>query len=219
MFAMSDAATTLRRELEPEDQARGEFYALLARLFADAPDAALLRAIAGAPPLVPAARGGDESGGNSGNGVASAWDSLRAASAEAVPEMVRDEFQALFVGVGRSEVSLYASHYLGPQSGRPLAELRASLASLGLARRPESNEFEDHLSLVLETMRMLVAGDGKREPAGVDEQHAFFARHMLPWVQDCCTAISANSVANYYRRVAEFTQCFVGLERDSLALE
>jgi hypothetical protein len=28
-----------------------------------------------------------------------------------------------------------------------------------------------------------------------------------------------NSVANYYRRVAECTQCFVGLERDSLALE
>ena len=142
MFAMSDAATTLRRELEPEDQARGEFYALLARLFADAPDAALLRAIAGAPPLVPAARAGDESGGNSGNGVASAWDSLRAASAEAVPEMVRDEFQALFVGVGRSEVSLYASHYLGPQSGRPLAELRASRARRGRAPRPPTTKRE-----------------------------------------------------------------------------
>jgi TorA maturation chaperone TorD len=216
MFAMSDAATALRRELEPEDQARAEFYALLARLFADAPDAALLRAIAGAPPLLPAAPAGDETGGS---GVASAWDAMRAASAAISPEAVRDEFQALFVGVGRSEVSLYASHYIGPQSGRPLAELRASLARLGLARRPESNEYEDHLSLVLETMRMLVAGDGERGSAGVDEQHAFFARHMLPWIPDCCTAISANSVANYYRRVAEFTQCFVGLERDSLALE
>jgi TorA maturation chaperone TorD len=216
MFAMSDAATTLRRELEPEDQARAEFYALLARLFADAPDAALLRAIANAPRLAPAAHAGDETGGN---GVASAWDAMRAASAAISPEAARDEFQTLFVGVGRSEVSLYASHYIGPQSGRPLAELRASLARLGLARRPESNEFEDHLSLVLEAMRMLVAGDGEREPAGVDEQHAFFARHMLPWVPDCCIAISANSVANYYRRVAEFTQCFVGLERDSLALE
>ena len=34
--------------LSPEDRARAEFYAVLARLFADAPDAALLRAIAGA---------------------------------------------------------------------------------------------------------------------------------------------------------------------------
>lgn len=216
MFAMSDAMATLRRELEPEDQARAEFYALLARLFSDAPDAALLRAIADAPPLAPAAHAGDEAGGD---GVASAWDAMRAASAAISPEAARDEFQALFVGVGRSEVSLYASHYLGPQSGRPLAELRTSLAKLGLARRPESNEFEDHLSLVLETMRMLVAGDGERVPAGIDEQQAFFARHMLSWVPDCCTAIRRNSVANYYRRVAEFAQCFVGLERDSLALE
>ena len=46
MFAMSDATVTLRHEIEPEDQARAEFYALLARLFADAPDASLLAAIA-----------------------------------------------------------------------------------------------------------------------------------------------------------------------------
>jgi TorA maturation chaperone TorD len=85
------------------------------------------------------------------------------------PEAAGDEFQALFVGVGKSAVSLYASHYLGPQSGRPLAEIRAALAGIGLARRPGSSEFEDHLSVVLETMRMLVAGepDGarRRSPA------------------------------------------------------
>ena len=35
----------------PEDQARADFYALLSRLFAQAPDAALLATIAAAPPL------------------------------------------------------------------------------------------------------------------------------------------------------------------------
>ena len=144
---------------------------------------------------------------------------MRKASATIDPAAVRDEYQTLFVGVGRSEVSLYASHYIGPQSGRPLAELRASLARLGLARRPESNEFEDHLSIVLETMRMLVAGDGERVPATLEVQQAFFDRHLLPWAADCCNAISLNSIANYYRRVAEFAHCFVALERDSFALE
>ena len=211
---MSDATVTLRHKIEPEDQARAEFYALLARLFADAPDASLLAAIAAAPALEPARRSDD-----SVDGLAPAWDGVRAASAAADPAAVRDEFQTLFVGVGRSEVSLYASHYLGSHSGRPLAELRATLARLGLARRPESNEFEDHLSLVLETMRMLVTGDGERDPASLEEQRAFIDRHILPWVQDCCIAISLNSVANYYRRVAEFTQCFVALERDSFATE
>ena len=135
------------------------------------------------------------------------------------PEAARNEFQTLFVGVGRSEVSLYGSHYLGPQSGRPLAELRASLAALGLARRPGSSEFEDHLSIVLETMRMLVAGDAERHPASLVEQQAFFDRQVEPWALECCSAISANSVANYYRRVAQFAYRFLALERDSFAVE
>jgi TorA maturation chaperone TorD len=212
---MSEATIAQRPELLPEDEARAEFYALLARLFSDAPDAALLSAIAAAPPLEPAAR--SEDAGAAG-GLAPAWNAVRAASAVADSVAVRDEFQALFVGVGRSEVSLYASHYIGPQSGRPLAELRASLALLGLARRPDSQEFEDHLSVVLETMRMLVAGDAERPPATIDAQRAFFDRHVAQWGVDCCAAISANSVANYYRRVAEFAECFMALERDSFAL-
>jgi len=213
---MAEATVALHHRLEPEDQARADFYALLSRLFADAPDAALLAAIAASPSLSPPARTDDD--GTPGS-LAAAWDAVRGASATIDPAAVRDEFQTLFIGVGRSEVSLYASHYLGPQSGRPLAELRASLARLGLARRPTSNEFEDHLSVVLETMRMLVAGDGERPPASIGVQKAFFDRHLLPWVPDCCIAISANSVANYYLRVAEFVQCFVALERDSFALD
>jgi TorA maturation chaperone TorD len=213
---MAEATVTLHHRLEPEDQARADFYALLSRLFADAPDASLLAALAAAPPLVPVGRVGDT---GSADGLAPTWDALRAASAVMDPEAAADEFQTLFVGVGRSEVSLYASHYLGPQSGRPLAALRASLSRLGLARRPEASEYEDHLALVLETMRMLVAGDGERPPAPIGVQKVFFDRHLLPWVSDCCIAISANSVANYYRRVAEFVQCFMALERDSFALD
>lgn len=213
---MPDAKVAPSPPLEPEDEARAEFYALLARLFADAPDAPLLAAIAAAPPLAPASRAGED---DTPGGIAAAWEAVRAASAAIEPATISDEFQTLFVGVGRSEVSLYASHYLGPQSGRPLAELRASLARLGLARLPTSNEFEDHLSVVFETMRMLVAGDGERPPAPVDVQQAFFDRHLLPWAADCCGAISANSVANYYRGVAEFAQCFLALERDSFALD
>jgi TorA maturation chaperone TorD len=155
--------------LEPEDEARADFYALLARLFAAAPDAPLLAAVAAARPLESPPDGGDASA------VASSWDALCAASATVGAGAVGEEFQALFVGVGRSEVSPYASHYLGPQSGRPLAEIRAVLGELGLARREESSEFEDHLSVMLETMRLLVAGDGERH------------RPTSP-----CSAISAN---------------------------
>ena len=211
---MSDAPILVQHRLAPEDQARAEFYALLSRLYADAPDAPLLAAIASAPPLGPAA--GDDGGGV---GLAAAWEALRAASGTAGPEAAADEFMALFVGVGRSEVNLYASHYLGPQSGRPLAELRATLARLGLARRSEKSEFEDHLAIVLETMRMLVAGHDDRRPAEIADQQAFFDRHVASWAFDCCIAIRESAIANYYVRVAEFTSCFLALERDSFAIE
>jgi TorA maturation chaperone TorD len=205
--------------LESEDQARADFYALLARLFAAAPDAALLAAIAAAAPLAP--DGSDATGRAEGDTktLAKTWDALRAASAVMDPEAAGDEFQALFVGVGMSEVSLYASHYLGPQSGRPLAAVRATLAALGLARRPGSSEFEDHLSVELETMRMLVAGDAGRGSATIAEQRAFCETHLLPWAFDCCAAISTSLLANYYRQVASFASCFLALERDSFAIE
>ena len=209
----SEPQASDEQRLEPEDEARADFYALLARLYASAPDAPLLAAIAAAVPLAPDIVSGDA------NGIASAWESLRAASALADPTAAADEFQTLFVGVGKSEVSLYASHYLGPQSGRPLAQIRATLAALGLARRAENSEFEDHLSVELETMRMLVAGDADRPPAPIPEQRAFCERYLLPWVFDCCIAISQCPLANYYIQVASFTRCFMALERDSFAVE
>jgi TorA maturation chaperone TorD len=198
----------------PEDAARADFYALLGRLFTAPPDAALLAAIAAAPALSPA-----EGRGGIATALADAWSGLRKASAAADPEAVREEFETLFIGVGRSEVSLYASHYLGPQSGRPLAEIRATLRALGLARKPESSEFEDHLGVLLETMRMLVGGNGGRAPEPIVRQREFFNRHIGSWAFDCCTAIDHSLIAIYYGRVAQFTRVFMALERDALAME
>jgi len=213
---MSEPDVGPHHRLEPEDQARADYYALLARLFGSPPDAPLLAAIAASAALVPATPASDDKEAKT---VVGAWDSLRAASAAMDAEAAGDEFQALFVGVGRSEVSLYASHYLGPQSGRPLAEIRATLVGLGLARRPGSSEFEDHLSLELETMRMLVAGDAERHPASIAEQRAFCERHLISWAFECCAAILSCPIANYYRPVALFTSSFLALERDSFAIE
>ena len=71
---MSETAAATPRRLEPEDQARANFYALLARLFSGPPDAALLRAIGGAAPLGPseAAAAGDALAA----GFCAAWDAL-----------------------------------------------------------------------------------------------------------------------------------------------
>ena len=209
------SGVTLHHRLEPEDQARADFYALLARLYAGAPDAPLLRAIATAAPLADAS----ESAAAPGT-LPAAWDMLRAASAAMDASAAVDEYNVLFVGVGKSELNLHASFWLtGFMMETPLVDVRATLARLGLGRRPQVSLVEDHLSALLETMRILVAGQDERRPALVAEQRDFFAAHLEPWVFSCCSAISNCPVANYYRRVAQFTDMFMALERDSFAID
>ncbi len=213
---MDSAAIGLVPRLAPEDQARADFYALLGRLFADAPDAALLAAIAAAPPLAAVTDDPDAPPPC----LPAAWDALRAASAAMTAEAAADEYNDLFVGVGKCEVNLHGSHWIaGFMLEKPLVELRATLAELGLAARAASPVLEDHLAALCETMRTLIAGQGGRPPSALAVQRAFFDRHIAPWVFACCDAISESPVANYYRRVAELMHCFVAVERDSFAID
>jgi TorA maturation chaperone TorD len=102
---------------------------------------------------------------------------------------------------------------------RPLAEVRTTLAELGLARMPDVAMVEDHLAAMCETMRLLIAGDATVLPAALPVQKRFFERHLAPWVFACCAAIASASLANYYRAVAQFTDHFLALERDAFAME
>ncbi|MEP7061432.1 MAG: molecular chaperone TorD family protein [Betaproteobacteria bacterium] len=197
--------------LAPEDRARGEFYAVLARLFARAPDAELLRLIAVAPELAPEA--GDAA-------LPDAWNRLRDASSVMEAEAADDEYTLLFIGVGRSEIELHSSHWIGAaKSEKPLVDVRADLARLGLSRLPDVNVYEDHLSVLLEAMRVLVLGAPGRAPATIGEQQAFFEAHITSWSDACCDAITRNPVANYYRCVAQLTKIMVAIERDAFAIQ
>ena len=202
------AATVLPHPLAPEDRARADFYALLARLYADSPDAALLAAIANA----------DRIAGDSP--FATAWNRLRDASGAMDAEAAAQEYTDLFIGVGKSEVNLHASHWLaGAMMERPLVDLRADLARLGLARRADVTMLEDHLSALCETMRLLIAGSPGTPPRDVATQKAFFERHVGAWVFACCNAIRESAIANYYVHVAEFTDKYMALDRDALAMD
>jgi TorA maturation chaperone TorD len=207
---LETAPVALLHPLAPEDGARAEFYAVLARLYAGGPDRALLAAIGETEPWTAS---GD-------NALASAWNRLILASAAMDPDAADQEYTDLFIGVGRSNVDLHASHYLtGPASEKPLVAVRSDLARLGLGRRDRVTMYEDHLSALCETMRLLVAGEGQRRPAPIATQREYFERHIVPWVFECCDAISKCPLANYYQRVAEFTRLFMAVERDSLAIE
>jgi TorA maturation chaperone TorD len=201
---------SLQRRIDPEDQARADFYAVLSRLFGDAPDASLLRALGSAERMSEA----------EAHPIARAWNRLLDASAAMDPEPAAQEYTDLFIGVGKCEVNLHASHWeTGFMAEKPLADLRSELAALGLGRRGSATMLEDHLSALCETMRLLIAGDESRPPASIDVQRNFSRKRLFPWVFACCAAIENSSIANYYVRVAEFSSLFMALERDSLAME
>jgi TorA maturation chaperone TorD len=95
---MQAAPVSVLHLVAPEDQARADLYAVLSRLYADAPDAAFLATLGDAKRLVdPQA-----------NPVAEAWNRLLDASAAMDAEAAAQEYTDLFVGVGKSDVNLHA---------------------------------------------------------------------------------------------------------------
>jgi TorA maturation chaperone TorD len=207
---MTTTAIPLAWPIAPEDEARAGLYALLSRLFIAPPTVALLEAIGTAELW-------DEADGNP---LGAAWNRLVLASGAMDVDAAAQEYTDLFVGVGKSAVNPHGSHWIaGFMMEKPLAELRTTLAELGLARDPGVTMLEDHLAAIFETMRILIAGRGDRRPVPAAEQQRFFSTHIAPWVFICCSAIEQCPVANYYRRVAEFCNLFLAVERDSLAMD
>jgi TorA maturation chaperone TorD len=190
----------------PEDQARAGYYALLARLFYAGPDAGLLSAIANADEIV---SGGEQSA------LAGAWNALASAARATGAEAARLEYDGLFVGTGKAEVTPYASFYL-VATGREkiLVRLRDELASLGLTRAQRALEPEDHVAGLFDAMRYLISlGSGD---AALQKQQAFFDTYIAGAFQGFCNSISVSEKSNFYKHVAHFAEAFLVVESEAL---
>lgn len=182
-----------------EETARADLYGLLATLFYAPPSQALLETIASAK--------------SEGDGVLEqAWAMLVAASKETVAERAREEYEDLFIGVGKPEVMLYGSYYLsGFLMEKPLAALRDTLAEMGLERSQQVAETEDHIASLCEVMRYLIASDDVLH-ANLATQKRFYGTHVQPWAGQMCAALKAHPKARYYRTVAELAERFFEIE-------
>lgn len=129
---------------------------------------------------------------------------------------VSREFFTLFVGVGRGELMPYASYYLtGSVHGRPLADLRRDLQSMGIRRADGQPEPEDHAGILLEVMAAL-AGGTLAQPAGADDR--FFQRHLAPWIGAFFTDLERAASAQFYAAVGRLGGTFLDLERRAFQL-
>jgi TorA maturation chaperone TorD len=200
----------LRFETDDEgaELARAELYGLLAALYFRAPDEALFEQFRVA--VTQAAQPGAF--------LEAPWHELVAAMHASNPAAASEEFDALFLGIGRPEVFVYGSFYLaGFLNEAPLVALRDDLAELGLTRNPQYGETEDHVAYLFEVMRYLIGGDDVAV-CNLERQRRFFRRHLQPWVESMFDAIEAHPRAQLYREVARFTRAFVQVETQAFDL-
>ena len=229
---MSPTAGQAAPVLEAEEQARANFYALLARLFFAPADDQLLRGIAssdhaGKPAsdaagaeLTTATRVAADAGDTSGSlehpaVLDTAWHMLVDAAAIADAAAVADEFESLFVGSGRSEISLYTGAYTAKSSvDSKLVALREFLTVHGIQRQAAVHEPEDHIAMLFEVMRFLIC----EQQADIEEQKSFFDRFVWSGGMSLCDAIQVHHGAHFFKLVAVFAKSFLLIEHDAFEM-
>lgn len=185
-----------------EETARAELYGLLAGLFYAQPAIELIAQIRVAATDTPAA----------GAFLEEPWRNFVGITRSMTDQAIREEYNALFGGVGKPEVYLYGSHFLsGFLNEKPLARLRTELNSLGLERSEAMSDTEDHFAYLCEVMRYLIAGDDVAV-ANLTRQREFFSAHIQPWVNLMCDDIQSNTKAKFYSSLAEITRAFMSVE-------
>jgi len=179
---------------------RADVYALLGTLLARAPDRELLQWLAAL-----------ELDEQEGAAMREAWLVLQLAAQRADEAQLADEYQELFIGIGRGELMPYGSWYLtGFLMEKPLVALRNDLGRLGFERQPEVKEPEDHIAALCQVMALLVHPDEGHAPH-VPRQ--FFHAYLQPWSRRLFVDMQNARTAHFYSAVGRFGELFVEQER------
>jgi TorA maturation chaperone TorD len=185
----------------PEERARADVYRLLGALLAAAPSEELLEAVREIRPPE--------------GGLAASWKALAEAARATTLQGSEREYHDLFIGLGRGELNPYASWYLtGFLMEKPLAELRDELAALGITRRQEVYEPEDHAAALCETMAILL-----RESNGDAARcERFFHTYLDPWMPRFFEDLQGAKRARFYRAVGRLGRAFMEIEQRYYAM-
>ena len=191
-------------QLSPEDRARANVYALIGRLFYDAPDSNLFAQIC--------SESEPEEGTSDSGALKHAWRALQEACRGAYPVAIKQEYDTLFIGVGKGEVTPYTSGYVTQSApDRHLVKLREQLDAWGLARSASAFEVEDHVSGLCDVMRFLI-----EQQASLVDQRLFFEHFVYPGVVPFCNTVITAQSAGFYKQIAVFAKAFLELEKAAL---
>ncbi len=203
--------TALRREVAEldagvaaEDQLRANVYRLLSRALSRAPTADQLHEIAAL------------SGGTGPFGAV--IKTLAAIAAGSNASTVAQEYQTLFIGLGRGELVPYGSYYLtGFLQEKPLAKLRQDMVRLGIRRDAAVSDPEDHVASELEMMAGLIDG-AFGAPLSVAEQSTFFAKHIGAWMPVFFGDLERAEASVFYSALGSVGRVFLDIEDNAFAM-
>lgn len=199
---MTEAAVTM--DVAEEDALRANLYDFLGALLASPPKAELLKKAAGLT--------GDDT--DIGRGV-KALSTIAGAFGE---QGAREEFEALFIGLGRGELMPYASYYMtGFLNEKPLANLRNDMTRLGIERSPNVYEPEDNIASLCEMMAGLIRGRFFSS-ADLAEQKRFFNTHIGPWAGHFFTDLEGAKNSVLYAPIGAIGRAFIEVEREAFRM-
>ena len=190
--------------IENEQRYRAGAYGLLAALLRAVPDQPLLDHLVEMSPESDAEP----------DALFEAMSGLATAARNIDPGQLEDEYNALFIGVGKGEVVPYASWYLtGFLMEQPLSDLRDDLRALGFERSAATHEPEDHAAAIFEVFSVMIS-----EATSLSEQRRFFETHMKPWLERFFADLDSARSAEFYKPVAQFGAAFIELESAYLSM-
>jgi len=198
-------ATAPDIEINEEDRLRADMYNFLGMLLSGPPSKDTLDKTK--------ALSGDES--LMGEAINAMARVAKATSAKAV----ESEFTALFIGLGRGELLPYTSFYLtGFLNEKPLALLRKDMAGLRISRAPNVYEPEDNIASLLEMMGGMITGRfGEVTP--LDQQAAFFNKHIGSWAEHFFSDLEAAKSSVFYAPVGSAGKAFMEIEREAFRMD
>ncbi|MDH3693498.1 MAG: molecular chaperone TorD family protein [Gammaproteobacteria bacterium] len=185
---------------DPAELARADFYSILAKLFYNPPTSEFISFIAD----LPAHNAGSH------NAMALSWRELQKKLRNADLAELNEEFNALFIGVGRGELLPFGSWYqTGFMMDRPLSMLRDDLKTLGFERHDDVKEPEDHVAALCESMAMIIRS-GEDIPFAT--QQRFFSDHLEAWMGRFFDDLNEAKTAKIYKSVGKFGRAFFDFE-------
>jgi TorA maturation chaperone TorD len=142
--------------------------------------------------------------------LTNAWYQLQQVAQQAQPDQLEDEYFNLFIGLGRGELSPYASWYLtGFLMEKPLADLRTELLRLGFVRQNKVSEPEDHVAALCEVMSVIIA----ESELSFEEEKIFFTKYVAPWMGRFFNDLYHAQSATFYKPVGFLGKQFIDIEQ------